>query len=62
MTKVKTSKKSQKEQAFSTINTRSFLTVVAILVAILLVSGLLSYFVPQGHYERDEAGACRQLR
>lgn len=53
----KLSEKKPKEQAFSTINTRAFLTVVAILAAILLLSGILSYVVPQGSYERDETGA-----
>ena len=52
----KTSEKKPKEQAFSTINTKAFLTVMAILVALLLLSGTLSYFVPQGTFERDEAG------
>lgn len=46
----------QREQAFSVINTKAFLTVVVILTAILLLSGLLSYFVPQGAYERDASG------
>ena len=52
----KTSAENKKEQAFSTINTKAFLTVVAILTAILLLSGLLSYIVPQGTYERDASG------
>ena len=55
--KVISSEKKVKEQAFSTINTKAFITVVAILTAILLISGTLSYFVPQGAYERDETGA-----
>ena len=53
---VKSCAQKPKEQAFSTINTKAFLTVVAILAAILLLSGALSYFVPQGAYERDETG------
>lgn len=57
MTKIKSSEKMQKEQAFSTINTKAFFSVVAILVSILLVSGLLSYIVPQGAYERDTTGS-----
>ena len=55
-TKENPSEKKQKEQAFSAINTKAFLTVVAILTAILLLSGALSYFVPQGAYERDASG------
>ena len=54
--KTTSSVKKPKEQAFSTINAKAFLTVVAILVAILLLSGALSYFVPQGTYARDETG------
>ncbi len=56
MTKTNSPEKKQKEQAFSTINTKAFLSVVVILVSILLLSGLLSYFVPQGAYERDADG------
>ena len=55
MTKTPSATK-QKEQAFSTINAKAFLTVAGILVAILLLSGVLSYIVPQGAYERDESG------
>lgn len=57
MKKIKISKKAPKEQAFSTINIKAFLSVVIILVSILLLSGILSYFVPQGAYERDVTGA-----
>ncbi len=57
MTKVKLPEKKQKEQAFSTINAKAFFSVVAILVAILIVSGFLSYVVPQGSYARDADGA-----
>lgn len=56
MTKVKTSEAKQKEQAFSTINAKAFLSVVIILVSILILSGVLSYIVPQGAYQRDKNG------
>ena len=46
----------KKEQAFSTINAKAFITVVAILTAILVISGTLSYFVPQGAFQRDDTG------
>lgn len=49
-------KNKQKEQAFAAINARAFLSVVAILVSILLLSGFLSCVVPQGAYERDANG------
>lgn len=56
-TKAMSTEKKPKEQAFSTINGKAFLTVTVILLAILLLSGILSYFVPQGTYERDATGA-----
>ena len=45
-----------KEKAFSTINTKSFITVMILLTVILLVSGCLSYFIPQGAFLRDSEG------
>ncbi|MBE6675029.1 MAG: YfcC family protein [Ruminococcaceae bacterium] len=48
--------KKNQEKSFSTIGLRSFITVMAILIAVLIFSGVLSYFVPQGSYERDESG------
>lgn len=36
---------------------RSFITVVAILFFVLILSGVMSYFIPQGSFERDESGA-----
>ena len=56
MTETNSPEKKQKEQAFSTINTKAFVSVVVILVSILLLSGVLSYIVPQGAYERDADG------
>lgn len=54
---VETAEKKAQEKAFSSINKRSFLTVVILLGCILLLSGLLSNFVPQGSYLREESGA-----
>lgn len=48
--------KRPKQKAFSTINTNAFITVVTILTVILFLCGALSYFVPQGSFERSEAG------
>ena len=56
ITKDKNLQPKNKEQAFSTINAKAFITVVLILTAILLISGTLSYFIPQGSYVRDQAG------
>lgn len=50
-------KPAEKERAFSTINTRAFLTVVIILVAVLVLCGSLSYVIPQGSFARDDTGA-----
>ena len=46
----------QKEKAFANINLRAFLTVLIMLVVILVASALLSLFIPQGSYLRDESG------
>ena len=43
----------EKEQAYSSINVRSFITVAVILLALLFFCGSLSYFVPQGAFQRD---------
>ena len=52
VTKEKTRK--EKEQAFSNISVRSFITVAAILLVILFFCGSLSYFIPQGAFQRDD--------
>ena len=49
--------KEQKSEAFSSINTKSFVLVVALLAVILAISGALSYFIPQGSFARDASGA-----
>ncbi len=46
----------QKEESFSNIGFRSFITVVAILLAVLILCGAMSYFIPQGSFSRDENG------
>ena len=51
------SKVSTKEKNFSTINTKSFITVMILLLSMLLISGCLSYFIPQGTFKRTEEGA-----
>lgn len=48
--------KKQSEKSFSTIEFKSFITVVCILAFVILVCGLLSYFIPQGSFLRDEHG------
>ncbi len=48
---------SKKEKAFSNIGLRSFLTVIILLTSVLIISGALSYFIPQGSFERTEDGA-----
>ncbi len=50
-------KADKKEKALATIGIRSFLTVVSILLCVLILSGVLSYFIPQGSFERDAEGA-----
>ena len=46
----------EKEKAFSSISVKSFITVVAVLVTILVLSGLLSYIIPRGSFERNDNG------
>lgn len=46
-------KAKQKEKSFAHINTKSFLIVLIMLVAILIASALLSLFIPQGQYVRE---------
>ena len=46
-----------KEQSFARINLRSFVFVTILLAAILILSGILSYFVPQGQFDRLEDGS-----
>ena len=48
--------KNEKEKAFASINANSFLMVVILLSVILAISGALSYFIPQGAFERDAGG------
>ena len=50
------SQKTQKEKSFSNISARSFITVVLILVFVLVLCGAMSYFIPQGSFERNESG------
>lgn len=42
----------QKEKSFANINTKAFITVVIMLIAIITASALLSLFIPQGSYAR----------
>ena len=51
-------RKQKKDNAPSVnISVRVFITVMIVLIAVLAVSGALSYFIPQGSFERDAAGA-----
>ena len=53
-----TAKKTEKRQeAFSNIGLRSFLTVVILLSVVIVISGILSYVIPSGSFSRDENGA-----
>ena len=47
-------KEKNKEKAFSTIGKSSFITVVMILVTAMVLSGILSYIIPQGSFEIDK--------
>lgn len=41
----------------ASIGVKSFITVVAILTAVIFVCGALSYIIPQGSFTRDDSGA-----
>ena len=49
--------KQKKEEAFSSINIKSFVVVAVLLMAILAICGAMSYFIPQGSFDRDASGA-----
>lgn len=48
--------KENKEKSFSTINLKSFISVVVVLIAIIALSGILTLFIPQGQFLRNENG------
>ncbi len=49
--------KETKEKAFSSIGLRSFLTVVCVLAIAIAAVSVLSFFIPQGSFDRDGDGA-----
>ena len=53
---VKCNEPPKTDKSFSNISVRSFITVVLLLVAVLVTSGLLSYVIPQGSFSYDENG------
>ena len=46
----------QNQKSLSSINYKSFISVVIVLLAAIIVSGLLTLFIPQGSFLRDEDG------
>lgn len=53
MTPTKEKEIQRKEKAYSGISVRSFITVAVLLLVVLFFCGSLSYFVPQGAFQRD---------
>ena len=49
-------KTKEKQKSFSTIEAKSFITVLIVLSAVIVICGALSYFIPQGQFLRDENG------
>ena len=49
-------KNKNKEKAFSSVEAKSFITVVCVLVSAIVVCGALSYFIPQGSFARGDDG------
>ncbi len=48
--------KENKQKAFAIINMKSFLSVVIVLTIIIAISGILTLFIPQGAFLRNENG------
>ena len=46
----------KKEKSFSTINLKSFISVVVVLILIIAVSGILTLIIPQGQFLRNANG------
>lgn len=53
MIQTKEREKTEQHGAYSSISVRSFVTVAVLLLAVLVFCGSLSYFIPQGAFERD---------
>ncbi len=53
MIQTKQREKTEQHGAYSSISVRSFVTVAVLLLAVLVFCGSLSYFIPQGAFERD---------
>ena len=52
-----TEQKTVKEKSFSNIGARSFIIIVCLLTAIIIFSGALSYFIPQGSFQYNDDGS-----
>ena len=48
--------KNTKEKSFSSINFKSFISVIIVLSCIIVLSGILTLIIPQGSFSRDENG------
>ena len=48
--------KKVKEKSFASINVKSFISVVIILVTMIAICGILSLIIPQGEFARNEIG------
>ncbi len=48
--------KKTKEKAFSSINIKSFVSVIIVLTCIIALSGILTLIIPQGAFSREENG------
>jgi len=47
----------KKEKAFASISVKSFIMIAGLLILFVILAGVLSYFIPQGSFVRDETGA-----
>jgi len=44
------------EKSFASISAKSFVSVVIILLSLIMICGLITLFIPQGSFQRNEAG------
>ena len=48
--------KENNEKSFASVNKKSFISVVFVLIAMICVAAILSLIIPQGSFERNESG------
>ena len=52
-------RKEYKEKSFASVNKKSFISVVVVLMVMVCVAAILSLIIPQGSFERNENGEMK---